>query len=97
MTGKSYGLSPRAEIDLEEIWIYTFQNWSLEQADSYHNSLVLTFEGLADGTKRGREVDVRPGYLKCPVESHMVYFRVTGDQIEVIRVLHQRQDTSINL
>ena len=97
MPGKSYRLSPRAEIDLEEIWLYTFQNWSLAQADSYHRDLVAAFEGLASGTKRGRDVDVRPDYLKCPVGSHMIYFRDRGGQIEVIRVLHQRQDATFNL
>ena len=97
MQGKSYALSPLAEIDLEEIWFYTFQNWSLAQADSYHRDLVATFEGLASGTKRGRDVDVRPNYLKCPVGSHMVYFRDSCDQIGVIRVLHQRQDATLNL
>jgi toxin ParE1/3/4 len=97
MQGKSYTLSPLAEIDLEEIWLYTFQKWSLAQADSYHRDLVATFEGLASGTKRGRDVDVRPDYLKCPVGSHMIYFRDHDDQIEVIRVLHQRQDAKLNL
>lgn len=97
MQGKSYALSPLAEIDLEDIWLYTFQNWSLAQADSYHRDLVMAFEGLASGTKRGRDVDVRPDYLKCPVGSHMIYFRDRDDQIEVIRVLHQRQDETLNL
>ena len=97
MQGKSYALSPLAEIDLEDIWLYTFQNWSLAQADSYHRDLVMAFEGLASGTKRGRNVDVRPDYLKCPVGSHMIYFRDRDDQIEVIRVLHQRQDETLNL
>lgn len=97
MQGKSYALSPLAEIDLEKIWLYTFQNWSLGQADSYHRDLVAAFNGLASGTKRGRDVDVRPDYLKCPAGSHMIYFRDTGDQIEVIRVLHQRQDADLNL
>lgn len=97
MQGKSYALSPQAEIDLEEIWFYTFQTWSLEQADSYLRDVVAAFEGLASGTKRGRDVDVRPGYLKCPTGSHMIYFRDRDDQIEVIRVLHQRQDVNLNL
>ena len=97
MQGKSYALSPLAEIDLEEIWFYTFQNWSLAQADSYLHDLVATFEGLASGAKRCRDVDVRPDYQKCPVGSHMVYFRDRSDQIEVIRVLHQRQDATLNL
>lgn len=97
MQGKSYALSPLAEIDLEQIWFYSFQTWSLDQADSYLRDLVATFEGLASGTKRGRDVDVRPDYLKCPAGSHMIYFRDEGDQIAVIRVLHQRQDANLNL
>ena len=97
MQGKSYALSPLAEIDLEDIWLYTVRNWSLAQADSYHRDLIATLNGLASGTKRGRDVDVRPNYLKCPVGSHMVYFRDRNDQIEVIRVLHQRQDANLNL
>ena len=97
MQDKSYSLSPLAEIDLEEIWFYTSQRWSLEQAASYLRDMVATFNGLASGLKRGRDVDVRAGYLKCPVGSHMIYFRDSGDQIEVVRVLHQRQDTTRNL
>jgi len=30
-----YILSVRAEIDLQEIWIYTMEHWSIEQADKY--------------------------------------------------------------
>ena len=90
MQSKSYALSPLAEIDLEEIWFYTFQNWSVPQADSYLRDLIATLNGLVSGTKRGREVDVHPDYLKCPVGSHMIYFRDSGDRIVVIRVLHQR-------
>jgi len=97
MQGKSYALSPLAEIDLEEIWLYTFENWSLVQADSYHRDLIATFEGLVSGTKMGREINVRPDYLKCLVGSHVIYFRDTDKQIEVIRVLHQWQDAILNL
>ena len=42
MQSKSYALSPLAEIDLEKIWFYTLQNWSLAQADSYHRDVVAT-------------------------------------------------------
>ena len=97
MQGKSYALSPLAEIDLEDIWLYTFQNWSLAQADSYHRDLVMAFEGLASGTTRGRDVDVRPDYLTCPVGSLVLFFRVRDVLIEVVRVLRQRQDETLNL
>ena len=94
---KSYTLAPLAEIDLEEIWFYTFQMWSPAQADSYLRDVVAAFEALSSSVRTGREVDVRPGYLKCPVGSHMIYFRERKDRIEIIRVLHQRQDVSLNL
>jgi toxin ParE1/3/4 len=40
---------------------------------------------------------VRPGYLKYPSGAHMIYFRNQGEQLQIIRILHQRQDVSRNL
>ncbi|WP_309083276.1 type II toxin-antitoxin system RelE/ParE family toxin [Chelativorans sp.] len=60
---RRYRLSPLAEADLEEIWLYTFKHWSLEQADIYHNLLVAAFEELAAGTKIRRRVDIRSSTL----------------------------------
>lgn len=97
MTGKHYRLSPQAETDLEEIWLYTFKHWSIEQADTYIGSLVAAFEALAAGTKWGNPADVRPNYQKYPCGSHMIYFLDYSDQLDVIRVLHQRQDTNQHL
>lgn len=62
--GKSYRLSPMAVMDLEEIWLYTAKNWSIEQADSYHKRLVAAFDGLATGIKHGRPADVLPDFQK---------------------------------
>jgi toxin ParE1/3/4 len=92
-----YRLSPRAEADLEEIWLYTFKTWSLEQADAYHADIVEAFEGLASGTKQGRRVDAREGYLRYAVGSHFVFFRRSGSGIDVIRILHQRMDPDSHL
>ena len=75
MTGRSYRLTPLAEVDLENIWRYTFETWSVEQADSYLTDLVAAFEQLAWGEKRGQIVDVRPGYFKHMCGSHIIYFR----------------------
>jgi toxin ParE1/3/4 len=89
---RAYRLSPRAEADLEEIWLYTFKNWSLEQADGYHNAIVDAFEELAAGRKTGRPVDIREGYFKYPVGAHLVFYRFTRSGLVVVRVLHQRMD-----
>ena len=92
-----YALSPLAEQDLEAIYLYTLRTWSREQALSYHSDLVAAFEGLAAGTKRGRPAIIRDAYLKLPVGSHMVFFRIAHDTIEIIRVLHQSMDAPRHL
>lgn len=89
-----YRLSPHAEADLEEIWLYTFNRWSLEQADSYQATLVKAFEGLVSGVKVGRPAEIRRGYFKYPVGSHMVFYRSSDEFIDIIRVLHQRMDVN---
>lgn len=95
--GCSYRLSPRAETDLEEIWLYTFKNWSLEQADIYHNAIVDAFEELATGRKTGRPVDIREGYFKYPAGAHLVFYRFTKTSLVVVRVLHQHMDVGRHL
>lgn len=72
---RAYRLTPRVVADLEEIWLYTSSNWSLEQADSYHNAIVDALDGLAAGKKAGRPVDIRDGYFKYLVGSHLVFYR----------------------
>jgi len=94
---KPYRLSPLAEADLEDIWLYTLQNWSMAQADIYHNRLVTVFEGLAAGTKQGFRADVLPDFQKYPCGSHAVYFLDYADRLDIIRVLHQRQDPERHL
>ena len=94
---RRYRLYPRARADLEEIWLYTLEAWSLDQADIYINDITRVFEGSAKGTISGRFVDVQEGYLKYPVGSHMTYYRRFPSHIDVVRILHQRMDVSAKL
>ncbi|CUS45789.1 hypothetical protein MGWOODY_Smn1613 [hydrothermal vent metagenome] len=40
---------------------------------------------------------MRPGYLKFSTRSHMIYFRDHGDRLEIMRILHGRQDVERHL
>ena len=93
----SYRLSPRAESDLEGIWLYTAETWSGGRADSYCSEIMDMIDLLAAGERQGRTVDVRQGYLKYPVGKHHVYFRRSDNGIEVIRILHQSMEVSLHL
>ena len=81
-----------AEQDLEEIWLYSSQTWSQQQADAYHAGFVKAFETLSTGHKTGQSVAIRSDYRKYRVGSHVIFYRVIGDAIEVIRILHARMD-----
>lgn len=94
---KSLLFSPAAENDIEDIWEYSADNWGLDQADRYTDDIRDTCIALAQGHKKGRLVDVRPGYLKFPAGSHMIYFRDRGECLEVIRILHGKQDIERHL
>ena len=99
MSGRrgDYRLRPRAESDLEDIWLYTRDRWSVEQAESYLRTLFEAFADLASGARVGRVSDVRNGYLKYTVGSHLIYYVQAAGRVEVVRVLHERMDVTRHL
>jgi toxin ParE1/3/4 len=92
-----YGLSPLAVADLEGIWRYTVENWSARQAEISHAEIVEAFEGLASDLKNGRPADVRDGYFKYAVGSHVIYYLLRDGEIAIIRILHRRMDVGRHL
>ncbi len=56
-------------------------------------------ERVVDNPMIGRACDeLRPGYRKHAVGSHTLYYRiVSGDVIDVVRILHQRMDVDRHL
>jgi len=96
--GKGFRLRPKARADLAEIWSYTAEHWSPQQADIYHNGIVEVLAALAVGRLKGRSVDfIRTGYFKYPAASHFVFFKLAEYGIDVIRILHQRMDVAQHL
>lgn len=94
---KALVFSPAAETDIDGIWDYSTDNWGPDQADRYTDKIRDACDALACGQKQGRTVDVRPGYLKHLCGSHVIFFRDHGDRLEIIRVLHSKQDTERHL
>lgn len=82
---------------MDAIWDYSAENWGPDQADYYTGEIRNFCLALASGRKRGRAADVRPGYLKLTAGSHIIYYREHADRIEVIRILHVRQDSERHL
>ena len=87
-------LSPKAVADLDRIWTYTVEQWDTAQARRYITEIRAACEGLVAGRLQARSAEyVRPGYFKYAVGRHMLYFQKPAPgTINVIRILHQRQD-----
>ena len=86
-------ISKKAVSDLEEIWLYTVEKWSIEQADRYYNLIFDEINYICKNINAGKSMEhVRKGYRASKVKSHLIFYRVLNDTIEVIRILHERMD-----
>jgi len=93
-------ISKEAKIDLENIWLYTFENWSQAQADRYVNLVFEEIELISEEPLTGIDYShVRKGYYKTRVKSHFIFYRINEklEEIEVIRILHQQMDIDSHL
>ncbi|QQR39232.1 type II toxin-antitoxin system RelE/ParE family toxin [Devosia rhizoryzae] len=89
---REYKLRPKADADLEGIWFYSLDRWSLDQADNYTDQVLATLNELASGTRRGSVVPHLVDVLRCPVGSHAIFYQERPDVIDVVRILHQNMD-----
>ncbi len=93
MTG--FTLSPRGRADLDAIWTYTSATWSVDQPELYLRQIKTAVEAVAARPALARSCDdVRPGYRRYPVGSHVLFLRSTLGGIEIVRILHQRMDAA---
>ena len=91
----NFKISKEAENDLEKIWLYTFENWSIEQADRYLNLIFDEIDYLCIKPNSGFDFrNIRKGYWRSKVKSHFIFYKINSkqDELEVIRVLHEMMD-----
>lgn len=96
----SYVLSPAAQADLEQIWDYTCERWSDDQAETYVREIQRAIELVADNPLIGRSCEeVRTGYRRHAVGSHTLYYQpgTGGDPVDVVRILHKHMDIDRHL
>jgi toxin ParE1/3/4 len=93
-----YRLSPKARDDLSNIWDYTARQWGIEQAERYIRMIAAACEDIALRKLEGRPAeDIRQGYRKWPVGSHVLYFRRERATVSIVRILHKRMDVTRHL
>lgn len=90
-----FKISNEAKNDIEKIWLYTCEMWSVQQADRYFHLIMDEIEYLASNPTSGINCDqIRKGYYKSKVKSHFIFYKLgkKKNEIEIIRILNQRMD-----
>jgi toxin ParE1/3/4 len=85
--------APKAKQDLREIWRHYAREASPEIADTVLVEIAQTGERLADQALMWRARDeVATGLRSVLSQPYVIFYRVQGDRVEVVRVLHERRN-----
>jgi toxin ParE1/3/4 len=93
VSATGYRLTPKAEDDLEAIWRYSANTWSVDQADTYIDTLIRTIETIVVMPTIARErFEFTPPVRIHPSAEHLIIYCIDADTIDVLRVLGGRQN-----
>ena len=78
--------------DLNDIWEYTYENWSENQADKYYSSVKFAYNQIGQNPEIGRIYDeINENILGLKTGKHVIFYhKISSDEIEVIRILHEQ-------
>ena len=90
----NYKLTNKAVADLTQIWNYTFDKWSENQADKYYQMLLDNCALAAFNPEIGRNYSIVTDNLLGFRAGRLIIFyrRSVVDEIEIIRILHEQMD-----
>lgn len=90
---KGWVFRSAAEADLSAVWLQGAKIWGVEQAERYVDGLFALFALLAEFPEMAREhTEFAPPVRIHPSGSHLVIYRLEGQGIEIIRILHAHQN-----
>ncbi len=89
-----YKFTVKAVYDLTQIWNYTLNKWSEEQADRYYYMLIENCKEVANNPYLGKNYsEVVDNLLGFKAGRHIIFYRkVNDDEVEIIRILHEQMD-----
>ena len=91
-------VTPKAELDLIGIWVYTCGEWGIDQADKYLDELEEGMKQLIHHPSLGADyTHVLPGYRRLQVGHHALFYKLVEQELLVVRVLHESMDAPATL
>ncbi|SRR2546430_13407671 len=90
----AHRLAPEVETELDEIWYYTArESGSVQTANRLIDSITERFFLLAGFPYAGRvRNDLRPGLRSFPVGDYVIFYRIAGEDVHILHVVHGRRD-----
>ena len=90
----NYRISKQALEDIDKIWLYTLENWSLNQANHYYRLIYQEIDFIVEDFESGKDIGkIKSGYRQTKIKSHLIIYKMAEDNVtEIVRVLHQMMD-----
>jgi len=93
-----FELSNLAKTDLEEIWIYTLNEWSIRQANSYYKFIISKIEDICKNPAIGKSIaNIKLNHKVLQVKSHLIVYQVKEKKIYIDRILHKSMDVETRI
>ncbi len=88
----------KAVDDLNQIWNYTLEAWSENQADLYFNLIMNSCKELSLNPLIGKSYEIiDSSILGFNTGKHIIFYRIlTDSEIEIVRILHGMMDLKNN-
>ena len=91
-------LSRAAESHIEDIWVYSLTEWGEVQAETYAAVIEKALTELAENPCLGRlRPEIRAEYRSFRAGKHIIFYRVSGEIVEILGILHERMDPGRHL
>ncbi len=80
--------------DLNDIWEYTVKKWSENQADRYYSTIKFACKEIGENPNLGKVyTGISRNLLGLKSGKHIIFYHlISENEIEVIRILHERMD-----
>ncbi len=85
---RKYRLTRATKEDLVGIAQYGDEHFGVAQSNRYRDQLQQRFTVLADHPLQYPAVDhIRNGYRRSVCGAHSIYYRIDGENVEIMRIL----------
>jgi toxin ParE1/3/4 len=91
----AHRLSSDAEADLDDIWYYIASesgNAAIAERFIYYLTDRFQFVARNPYIGRRRDSDLRPGLRSFPIDDYVILYRIDGEDILILRVVHGGRD-----